>query len=137
VDRVDLDGRNALHGGLPALDRPRILPRGVTDGAPGLAHANGAAWLAPHMVSMLQLATTIATIDAGYEDMAVTFLDTVVTMIDSLDAMGGGLGMWDQGCGAYLDVARATDGSFQRLPVRSMLSLVPLLAVTVIPGETL
>ncbi len=137
VDQLDIDGRNALHGGLPELDQPRILPRGVVDGAPGLTHANGAAWLAPHMVSMLQLATTIASIDAGYEDMAVTFLDTVVTMIDSLDTLGGGLGMWDQGCGAYLDVARAADGSFQRIPVRSMLSIVPLLAVTVIPGEAL
>jgi hypothetical protein len=69
--------------------------------------------------------------------MAVTFLDTVVTTIDSVDALGGGLGMWDQGCGAYLDVARAPDGSFRRVPVRSLLSLVPLLAVTVIPGEAL
>ncbi|MET0772500.1 MAG: hypothetical protein ABWZ82_05395 [Candidatus Limnocylindrales bacterium] len=137
VDQLDLDGRNALHGGLPALDRPRVLPRGVVDDAPGLAHANGAAWLAPHMVSMLRLATTIACIDAGYEDMAVTFLDTVVNMIDSLDAVGDGLGMWDQGRGAYLDVARAQDGSFRRIPARSMLSLVPLLAVTVIPGEAL
>ena len=137
VDRLDPDGRNALHGGLPVLDRPRVLPRGVADEGPGLAHANGTAWLAPHMVSMLQLATTIACIDRSYEDMAVTFLDTVVTMIDALDAVGGGLGMWDQGCGAYLDVARAADGTFQRIPVRSYISFVPLLAVTVIPGEAL
>ena len=137
VDQLDVNGRNALHGGLPALDRPRVLPRGVVADAPGLANANGAAWLAPHMVSMLQLAWTIASIDDGYEDMAVTFLDTVVTMIDSLDALGGGLGMWDQGTGAYLDVARVADGSFRRIPVRSLLSLVPLLAVTVIPGEAL
>jgi hypothetical protein len=137
VDQIDIDGRNALHGGLPTLDRPRVLPRGVVDDAPGLAHANGAAWLAPHIVWMLQLATTIASIDAGYEDMAVTFLDTAVTIIDSLDAVGGGLGMWDQGRGAHLDVARLPDGSFQRIPVRSIMSLVPLLAATVIPGDAL
>jgi hypothetical protein len=137
VDQVDPDGRNALHGGMPELDRPRVLPRGVADGEPGLAHANGAAWLAAHMVWMLELATTIARIDPTYEDMAVTFLDTVVTTIDSLDSLGGGLGMWDQGCGSYLDVARGSDGTFQRLPVRSLISLVPLLGVTVIPGETL
>jgi hypothetical protein len=58
-------------------------------------------------------------------------------MIDAIDGVGGGLGMWDQACGAYLDVARAADGSFQRIPVRSSLSYVPLLAATVIPGEVL
>jgi hypothetical protein len=137
VDRLDPDGHNVLHGGLPELDRPRVLPRGVADLEPGLAHANGAAWLAAHMVWMLQLSTTIARIDPAYEDMAVTFLDTVVTTIDALDALGDGLGMWDQACGAYLDVARASDGTFQRVPLRSLLSLAPLLAVTVIPGEAL
>ena len=72
--------------GLPTLDRPRVLPRGVADDASDLAHANGTAWLAPHIVWMLELATTIASIDPGYEDMAVTFLDTAVTIIDALDA---------------------------------------------------
>lgn len=137
VDRLDPDGRNALGGGLPSIDGPRVLPRGVVDQGPGLAHADGAAWLAVHMVSMLRLATTVARLDRAYEDMAVTFLDTVVTMIDALDALGDGLGMWDQELGAYLDVARAADGTFQRLPLRSLVSLVPLLAVTVIPGEAL
>lgn len=137
VDRLDPDGRNALHGGLPALDGPRVLPRGVADVGPGLAHADGAAWLAVHTVGMLGLATTIAGIDPAYEDMAITFLDTVVTMIDALDGVGAGLGMWDQERGTYLDVARSADGTFQRIPLRSLMSLVPLLAVTVIPGETL
>lgn len=137
VDRLDPDGRNALHGGLPTLDGPRVLPRGVMDHAAGVAHADGAAWLAVHFVSMLRLATTIARLDAGYEDMAITFLDSAVTMIDALDGVGGGLGMWDQGAGAYLDVARSTDGTFGRIPLRSLVSLVPLLAATVIPGETL
>lgn len=137
VDRVDPDGRNALHGGLPALDGPRVLPRGVVDHGPGLAHADGAAWLAVHTVSMLGLASTIASLDRSYEDMAVTFLDTIVSMIDALDTVGGGLGMWDPDRGAYLDVARATDGTFRRIPLRSLMSLVPLLGVTVVPGETL
>lgn len=137
VDRLDPDGRSALHGGLPAIDGPRVLPRGVADHGADLAHADGAAWLAVHTLGMLELATTIAGIDRDYQDMAVTFLDTVVTMIDALDGLGGGIGMWDQERGMYLDVARSTDGAFHRIPLRSLVSLLPLLAVTVIPGETL
>ncbi len=137
VDRLDPDGRNALHGGLPAIDGPRVLPRGVADHGAGLAHAEGAAWLAVHTVGMLELATTIASIDPDYQDMAITFLDTVVTMIDALESVGGGIGMWDQERGTYLDVARSSDGAFQRIPLRSLVSLLPLLGVTVIPGETL
>jgi hypothetical protein len=137
VDRVDPDGRNALHGGLPGIDGPRVLPRGVADHAPEVAHADGTAWLAVHTIAMLRLATAVARLDPTYQDMAVTFLDSAVTMIDALDAAGGGLGMWDQGHGAYLDVARVADGTFQRIPLRSMVSLVPLLAATVIPAEAL
>jgi hypothetical protein len=114
-----------------------VLPRGVADHDPDLAHADGTAWLAAHSVAMLGLAARIAHVDPTYEDMAVTFLDTVVTMIDALESVGGGLGMWDPEHGAYLDVARAADGSYQRIPLRSLVGLVPLLGVTVIPGETL
>ncbi|MEZ4596851.1 MAG: hypothetical protein R3C32_08410 [Chloroflexota bacterium] len=137
VDRLDPDGRGALQGGLPPIDGPRVLPRGVVDGAPDVAHADGTAWLAVHTVAMLRLASAVAHLDRTYADMAVTFLDSAVTMIDALDAVGGGLGMWDQAQGAHLDVARAADGTYRRIPIRSLVSLVPLLAVTVIPAGTL
>ena len=41
-------------------------------------------------------------------------------------ARGDGVGMWDEEDGFFYDVLRLPDGSAQRLKVRSMVGLLPL-----------
>ena len=125
VDRVDPSDRNPLQGGLLGLDGT-----GST--------AASAAWMACYSVWMLSLAVELARDDQTYQDVAVTFLDTTLAMVSALDDMGGsGIGMWDENDGWYHDVARGGDGEVARVAVRSTMGLVPLLAVAVIPRETL
>ena len=87
---------------------------------------------------MLSLAVELARDDPTYQDVAATFLDTTLAMVAALDDMGGGgIGMWQDTDGWYHDVARADDGTVARLPGRSAVGLVPLLAVAVIPRAAL
>ena len=123
VDRLDQSDRNPLQGGLLDLDGS-----GST--------AASAAWMACYSVWMLSLAVELARDDLTYQDVAVTFLDTTLAMVSALDDMGGsGIGMWDENDGWYHDVARASDGEIARLAGRSVIGLVPLLAVAVIPAR--
>ena len=125
VDRLDPSDRNPLQGGLLDLDGT-----GST--------AASAAWMACYSVWMLSLAVELARDDPTYQDVAVTFLDTSLAMIGALDDMGGsGIGMWDENDGWYHDVVRAGDGVVARMAGRSVIGLVPLLAVAVIPREAL
>jgi len=125
VDRLDPAGRNPLQGGL-------LGPDGTG------STAAGAAWMACYSVWMLSLAVELARDDPTYQDVAATFLDTTLAMVAALDDMGGGgIGMWQDTDGWYHDVARADDGTVARLPGRSAVGLVPLLAVAVIPRAAL
>ncbi len=129
LDEQDARGRNVLRGALLSVGGGRQLPA-----ATGLTVADGPAWVAAHVCWMVSLAGELARRDPLMDDVVVTLLDTVVGMIDSLEAMGGGVPMWDADAGGYRPVASGSDGTPVRLPLHALVSCVPVLGVAVVPG---
>lgn len=137
VNRKDPDGKNIFSGGFLGLDnigvfdRSRPLPTGGH-----LEQADGTAWVAFFCVVMLDIALELAIKDPTYEDMASKFFEHFVSIIDAMNHMAGGGGLWDEKDGFYYDVLR-TDTCTVPLRIRSMVGLVPLFASLSLEEEEL
>jgi hypothetical protein len=73
----------------------------------------------------------LATFDPGMEDIASKFFEHFVHIADAINTLGG-TGLWDEQDGFYYDQMQA-DGQNVPLRLRSIVGLVPLLAVAVLP----
>ena len=138
VNRKDAAGKNLFSGGFLGLDnigvfdRSKPLPGGGT-----LQQADGTAWMAFYSLTMLAMALELAhdgqRVRPAYEDMASKFLEHFVQIAEAMNTLGG-TGLWDEEDGFYHDQLEM-DG--QRIPLRtrSMVGLLPLIAVEVLDEE--
>ena len=78
---------------------------------------------------MLSIALELAREDPSYEDMASKFLDHFVRIADAINRHHGGL--WDDEQGFYFDQLQI-DGQTIPMRVRSLVGLLPLIAVEVL-----
>ncbi len=141
VNRKDKDGRNLFSGGFLGLDnigvfdRSKPLPTGGT-----LQQADGTAWMAFFGLTMMAMAMELvhdgAQLRVAYGDMASKFFEHFIQISDAMNGLGG-TGLWDEEDGFYYDQIQVDGGNPVRLKVRSMVGLLPLIAVTVIEQETL
>jgi hypothetical protein len=134
VNRKDLEGRNLFAGGFLGLDnigvfdRSRPLPTGGH-----LQQADGTAWMAFYCATMLSIALELARDNPATEDMASKFFEHFVAIADAMNTQGG-TGLWDEKDGFYYDHLRV-DGRTIPLKVRSLVGLIPLLAVEILDDE--
>jgi hypothetical protein len=130
VNRKDVDGNHVFAGGFLGLDnigvfdRSRPLPSGGQ-----LEQADGTAWMGFYASSMLSIALELARHNSVYEDIASKFFEHFIAIADAMNSLGG-TGLWDEEDGFYYD-RFLVDGRVVPLRVRSMVGLVPLLAVEV------
>jgi hypothetical protein len=100
-----------------------------------LEQADGTAWMAFFCITMLSMSLELAKTDASYEDMASKFFEHFVHITDAMNAMGGD-GLWDDDDGFFYDKLHV-DGQQIPLRVRSLVGLLPLIAVEVLEDEAL
>ncbi|HVZ72743.1 MAG TPA: glucosidase [Polyangia bacterium] len=136
VNRKDAEGRNLFSGGFLGLDnigvfdRSRPLPTGGH-----LEQADGTAWMAFFCATMLSMALELAKTEPSYEDMASKFFEHFVHITDAMNALGGS-GLWDDRDGFYYDKLHAGAAEVP-LRVRSLVGLLPLIAVEVLEDEAI
>jgi hypothetical protein len=136
VNRKDAEGRNLFSGGFLGLDnigvfdRSRPLPTGGH-----LEQADGTAWMAFFCATMLSMSLELAKSEPSYEDMASKFFEHFVHITDAMNALGG-TGLWDEQDGFYYDTLHA-GGDERPLRVRSLVGLLPLIAVEVLEDEAI
>ena len=139
VNRKDAHGKNLFAGGFLGLDnvgvfdRSKPLPTGGT-----LRQADGTAWMAFYCSTMLHMALELAR-DGGrilpaYEHMASKFFEHFVQIADAMNTVGG-TGLWDEADGFYYDEIQF-DHSEEPLKTRSMVGLLPLIAVEILEEES-
>lgn len=135
VNQVDRNGDSVFAGGFLGLDniglfdRSKGLPSGIQ-----LEQADGTAWMAFYCGNMLSMALELAREDAAYAELASKFLDHFVRITDAINTHGGE-GLWEEASGFYYDHLKL-DGRLVPLQVRSLVGLLPLIAVEVL-DETL
>ena len=135
VNRKDARGQHLFGGGFLGMDniglfdRSKPLPNGKT-----LEQADGTAWMAFYCSTMLAMALELAQTRPAYEDIASKFFEHFIAIADAMNTLGG-TGLWDEDDGFYYDRLRADDGESVPLRARSMVGLVPLLAVEVLEQD--
>lgn len=137
VNRKDEGGNNVFEGGFLGLDNIGVFDRSSPLPTGGhLEQADGTAWMVFFSQRMLQIAIELAIHDSLYEDLAIKFFEHTLWIAGAMDRIGDNQDeLWDEEDGFFYDVLRFPDGGATRLKVRSMVGLLPLMAVTVFPGE--
>ena len=136
VNRKDAEGKNIFGGGFLGLDNIGVFDRSKPLPTGGrLEQADGTAWMAFFCSTMLSIALELAQDNPATEDMASKFFEHFVAIADAINTHGG-TGLWDEEDGFYYDQLYL-DGHTTRLKVRSLVGLLPLIAVEVIEDEVI
>jgi hypothetical protein len=143
VNRKDAEGRNVFQGGFLGLDnigvfnRSEALPNGAR-----LDQSDGTSWMATFCLNMLAIALELARHDIAYEDVATKFLEHFFYISHAINDRSAMIGeddadLWDNEDEFYYDLLRLPNGDNRYIRVRSMVGLIPLLAVETIDHELL
>jgi Glycosyl hydrolase family 63 C-terminal domain len=134
VNRKDHEGKNIFSGGFLGLDNIGVFDRSQALPTGGhLEQADGTAWMAFYSATMLSMALELAKTNPAYEDMASKFFEHFVGIADAINTVGG-TGLWSDEDGFYYDQLHV-DGRSTPLCVRSMVGLLPLIAVEVLEDD--
>jgi hypothetical protein len=139
VNRKDAEGNNIFQGGFLGLDNIGVFDRSAPLPTGGhLEQADGTAWMGMYCLNMLAIALELARENAVYEDVAVKFFEHFLGIAEALNNLGDeGISLWDEEDEFFYDVLHLPDDSHQPLKVRSLVGLMPLLAVQTIEPSTL
>jgi hypothetical protein len=139
VNRKDREGHNVFQGGFLGLDNIGVFDRSAElPGGGHLAQADGTAWMGFFSLHMMRMALELAREDIVYEDLATKFFEHFLYIAGALNDIGGsGIPLWDDDDGFFYDVLHLPDDSKIQLKVRSLVGLIPLLAVETIEPELL
>ena len=136
VNRKDPTGKNLFSGGFLGLDnigvfdRSKPLPNGGT-----LEQADGTAWMAFFCASMLGIAFDLTATDPSYSDIASKFFEHFIRIAHAMNTLDG-TGLWDEQDGFYYDRLHC-DGTATPMRVRSLVGIIPLLAVDVLEDRVI
>ena len=139
VNRKDAGGRNVFQGGFLGLDNIGIFDRSAPLPTGGyIDQADGTAWMGMYSLNMLSMALELAREDPAYEDVATKFFEHFLWIAAALNNLGGmGIPLWDEEDEFFYDVLQKPSGEVQKLKVRSLVGLMPLLAVQTIDPDLL
>jgi hypothetical protein len=136
VNRKDAEGKHVFGGGFLGLDNIGVFDRSQALPTGGhLEQADGTAWMAFYAATMLSMALELAQEDPVYEDLASKFFEHFVAITDAMNTLGGS-GLWEEADGFYYDQLHA-NGQHIPLRVRSMVGLLPLIAVEVLEEQSI
>jgi hypothetical protein len=131
VNRKDALGNNVFQGGFLGLDNIGVFDRSAALPTGGhLSQSDGTSWMGMFSLNMMTIAVELARDNPVYEDIASKFFEHFLSIAEAMNNLGGkGIPLWDDADEFFYDVLHLPDGENVRLKVRSLVGLVPLLAV--------
>jgi Glycosyl hydrolase family 63 C-terminal domain len=139
VNRKDRHGHGVFQGGFLGLDNVGVFDRNARLPRGGhLGQADGTAWMGFYSLTMMAISLELARGNRVYEDLAVKFFEHFLYIAAALNDIGqSGIPLWDEEDGFFYDVLHLPDDAKIQLKLRSMVGLIPLLAVETIEPELL
>ena len=127
VNRKDAEGNNVFEGGFLGLDNIGLFDRSRPLPVPGvLEQSDGTAWMAMYCISLLEMALRLSDVDPTYEDVAIKFFEHFAYIASAMHSQG----LWDIDDGFFYDVMKFSDGDAVPVKARTIVGVVPILAVT-------
>jgi hypothetical protein len=131
VNRKDADDSDLFEGGFLGMDNIGLFDRSEPQ-PPGyrLEQSDATSWMAFYCLQMLTISIELARAAPGWDEVATKFLEHFLAIAHAMSRFGSqNVTLWDDEDGFFYDLLVHPDGSFQRLRVRSMVGLLPMLAV--------
>ena len=136
VNRKDEAGNELFEGGFLGMDNISVFDR--SNQVPAgwrLEQSDATSWMAFYCLSLLRIAFELARHDASWDDLATTFLERYLSICAAVENFAGTqASLWDDQDGFFYDILVGSDGSVEPVRVRSLVGLVPLLAVANAPS---
>jgi hypothetical protein len=142
VNRKDAEGMNVFQGGFLGLDNIGVFDRSAPLPTGGhLEQSDGTSWMAMYALNMLAIAMELARENSAYEDVASKFWEHFLNIAHAMSGGrqhgGEGHDLWDDEDGFFYDVLHLPDDSRTPLRIRSLVGLIPLLAVETLDATLL
>jgi hypothetical protein len=134
VNREDSEGNNLFEGGFLGLDNIGPIDRSHLPVGGILEQSDATGWMGFYAMAMASIALVLDR--SGQRpgtDLMLKFLEHFAAIKDALD----GLGLWDDTDGMYYDRLLTPDGEAVPVRVRSVVSMIPALALGVVDAGTL
>jgi hypothetical protein len=137
VNKKDREGRNVFQGGFLGLDNISVFDRSAPLPTGGhIDQSDGTAWMGFYSLILLKISLELAKTDPVYQDTASKFFEHFLRIAQAMTGnLRGGLSLWDEAEGFFYDLLHLPDGRFIPLKVRSLVGLMPLLAVETLDHE--
>ncbi len=131
VNKKDEDGNNVFQGGFLGLDNISVFDRSAALPTGGhIDQSDGTAWMGFYCLILLKIALELAKEDPIYQDTASKFFEHFLRIARAMTGdYRGGLSLWNEEDGFFYDALHMPDGRVIPLKVRSLVGLMPLLAV--------
>ncbi len=139
VNRKDAGGRNIFAGGFLGLDNIGVFDRNMQfeDGS-RLEQSDATSWMGLFCLNMMRIALELARENPVYENIATKFFEHFLGIAKAANDLGGkGIGLWDETDEFFYDILHTRGQRYFPLKVRSLVGLMPLLAVETIEPELL
>jgi hypothetical protein len=137
VNRKDSEGNNIFQGGFLGLDNIGVFDRNASfpDGS-HLEQSDGTSWMGMFSLNMMRIAIELASENHVYENIATKFFEHFLGIAAAMNNLGGKeIGLWNEEDEFYYDVLHTPGGRYLPLKVRSVVGLMPLLAVETIQWQ--
>jgi hypothetical protein len=137
VNKKDAEGNNVFQGGFLGLDNISVFDRSAPLPTGGhIDQSDGTSWMGFYSLIMLKIALELAKDNPVYQDTASKFFEHFLRIARAMtDNYRGGISLWNEEDGFFYDVLHLPDGGNVPLKVRSLVGLMPLLAVETLEHE--
>ncbi len=134
VNRKDNEDNNIFQGGFLGLDNIGVFNRSEELPTGGhIEQADGTSWMAMFSLNMMRIALELSYAKPIYQDLATKFFEHFLYIAEAITNIAGkGIDIWDEADEFYYDVLHTPENELIPLKVRSMVGLIPLLAVEVL-----
>jgi len=131
VNKKDAEGNNVFQGGFLGLDNISVFDRSAPLPTGGrIDQSDGTSWMGFYCLVMLKIALELAKDNPVYQDTASKFFEHFLRIARAMTGIcRGGQSLWNDEEGFFYDVLHLPDGRNLPLKVRSLVGLMPLLAV--------
>ncbi len=139
VNRKDSEGNNIFQGGFLGLDNIGVFDRSAELPTGGfLEQSDGTSWMGMFSLNMMRIALELAQEDRVYEDIASKFFEHFLYIAGAMNNIANsGISLWDDPDQFFYDVLHLPNDDYTTIKIRSLVGLIPLLAVETIDPDLL
>jgi hypothetical protein len=133
VNQKDANGIDIFEGGFLGLDNIGVFDRNhMPPGIKKLQQADSTSWMAMYAINMLRISLELAQHNKAYEESAAKFFRHFLNIGWAMHHIGKrDISLWDEQDAFYYDAIQFENGTSQRLRIRSIVGIIPLLAVEI------